>query len=200
MELTESSRSLSGQIGGIPDVNAEWLFEYQLANGIQVRFRHVSPDDAELVIASYRTASQQTRLNRFFTLQAIPLPMIRQLLTISRPASLCLIGQIEQNHCLRIICGVRFVRRSNSDKRAEFAVTVHDEFQRRGLGTFMMRRLFEEATLAGIETLEGYILPSNSAMRRMICREYPHARWHDLNELIQLQIPVQQSFPHIGST
>jgi RimJ/RimL family protein N-acetyltransferase len=50
---------------------------------------------------------------------------------------------------------------------AEFAVTVVDAYQRRGLGTLLLDRLIGSAREQGISVVRGYVLPENEAMLRL---------------------------------
>lgn len=53
---------------------------------------------------------------------------------------------------------------------AEFAVTVIDEYQGRGLGTILLRLLLQAAETVGVEVLRGYVLEDNTGMWRMLQR------------------------------
>jgi acetyltransferase len=169
-----------------------WLFRYQLPDGPHVRFRYVTPADAELVAASIRTVSRETLLHRFFSpINTVPISSVREMLKINFPASICLVGEIDENGHPRIICGARFVRASSSDTMAEVALSVHDDFQCRGLGTFLLRKLGEFAFAAGVEKFEGYVLYSNARMRRLVERVSPSSQWFFFDDVIRVVIPVE---------
>ena len=170
----------------------DWLFEFQLANGPLVRFRDVTPADAELIAESIRTASAETLFHRFFSpIRSLPIETLRNLLNIDRPSSLCLVGEITQDEKPRIICGARFVRSSPDDVMAEFAITVHDEFQNRGLGTLLLRKLAEQARNVGVVDFEGYVLYTNTGMRHLIQRMSSTASWTYSDEVIRVVIPIE---------
>lgn len=61
----------------------------------------------------------------------------------------------------------RYVRLVDKPGVAEFAVTVVDAYQRRGLGTLLLGRLLGTAREHGIGVLRGYVLPENEAMLRL---------------------------------
>lgn len=168
------------------------LFEYQLKDGPLVHFRDVTPADAELIAESIRTASAETLLHRFFSpIRSVPLETLRTLLVIDRPASLCLVGEIREGDQSRIICGARFVRSSTEDAIAEFAITVHDEFQHQGLGSYLLRKIAEEAKAVGVSELEGYVLYSNTGMLRLIQKMTASARWTYQDEVVRVVIPTE---------
>ena len=49
----------------------------------------------------------------------------------------------------------------------EFALVVTDDFQRRGLGAELLRRLIEVGREEKLDTIEGWIAPSNVAMQSL---------------------------------
>jgi len=53
---------------------------------------------------------------------------------------------------------------------AEFALVVGDAWQRRGLGTHLMRRLIAIASERGVKRLVGWILPQNVEMLQLVRR------------------------------
>ncbi|MBU6454600.1 MAG: GNAT family N-acetyltransferase [Cyanobacteria bacterium REEB67] len=55
-------------------------------------------------------------------------------------------------------------------KRAEFALTVAEEYQRLGFGTILLRHLAAIAAEAGIEELYGLVLPENVNMLNLLRR------------------------------
>jgi len=61
----------------------------------------------------------------------------------------------------------RYMRLEDQPEGAEFAVTVVDAYQRRGLGTLLLDRLIGSARGHGIRVLQGYVLPENEAMLRL---------------------------------
>jgi L-amino acid N-acyltransferase YncA len=58
----------------------------------------------------------------------------------------------------------RYVRLVDEPGVAEFAVTVIDAYQHRGLGGILLARLVESAREAGLEMLRGYVGRGNRAM------------------------------------
>jgi RimJ/RimL family protein N-acetyltransferase len=58
----------------------------------------------------------------------------------------------------------RFVRAVDDDQAAEVAITVVDDWQRRGLGAVLLRQLLERALQEGIRRFTALIDDSNTAM------------------------------------
>lgn len=61
----------------------------------------------------------------------------------------------------------RYIRLPDEPDIAEFAITIVDAFQGKGLGRLLLGRLIESARENGIRVLRGYVLPGNSAMLRL---------------------------------
>lgn len=158
------------------DESYDWIATCVLDDGVEVRFRHVRPEDAELIAEAIRTASEETILHRFFRLiQGVPLPQLREMLTIDRSQEACIAGEMQQAGARRIVCGARYIRTANSE-RAEIAVTVHDDVQHQGLGTFLLRTLTDLARREGVRESEAWILPSNVAMLGLMKKLFPGHR------------------------
>ncbi|SFI34395.1 GNAT family N-acetyltransferase [Planctomicrobium piriforme] len=169
-----------------------WLAPYPLADGQVVRFRHVTPEDAELIAEAIRTSSPETLLHRFFSpVRGVPLPVLRQLLLIDGSRDVCVVGLIDEQQVERTICGARFVR-AEVPETAEIAITVHDQFQRRGLGTYLLQQLVELARPVGIERFEGFILPSNVGMLRLIDKFAPGHTRQLLGDVVRVVIELKQ--------
>ncbi|MBC7924810.1 MAG: GNAT family N-acetyltransferase, partial [Bryobacteraceae bacterium] len=69
----------------------------------------------------------------------------------------------------RIVAVGRLIRIPESDS-AEFAIVVSDAFQRKGLGTELLRRLTKVGEAENTRKIQGWILPSNTEMLN-VCKE-----------------------------
>jgi len=141
----------------------------QLSDGRQVLIRPSRADDAASVAAAMRTASPATLRNRFLVaFHALPEAELRQQLEVRSPEECCLVAVVDD--C--VIAGVRFVRSGDPDV-AEFAITVHDRFQRQGLGTTLMRGLIAVARARDIRRLVGEALDDNQGILALLSRFGP---------------------------
>lgn len=175
-----------------PTWTQDWLCSYPLADGPLVRFRHTSPADAELVAAAIQTVSRKTLQHRFFSsLPSVSLSTLRNLLDIEYPATICILGVVDGPTGSKAVCGARFFRPSVDSTLAEFALTVHDDYQHRGLGTFLMQKLAELARPLGVEAFEGYVLHSNFAVRELVESVSIDHEWSDLEVYLRVIIPIQ---------
>ena len=92
----------------------------------------------------------------------------------------------------------RFVRLDEEPGTAEFAVTVIDEYQNRGLGTLLIGLLVKAARERGVEVLRGYLLDDNLAMIRLLER-FGAAVKRESGNVLQTDLPVDPSSPAVKS-
>ncbi|QDU38325.1 Acetyltransferase Pat [Maioricimonas rarisocia] len=175
------------------ETDDEWIGEHRIDETTTVRFRHVRPDDAELIAEAIRTASPETILHRFFTLiDGVPPRRLRGMLTIDRSREACIVGVMGDGDRTRIVCGARYIRGESPD-RAEIAVTVHDDVQHRGLGTFLLRTLSDLAHREGVREFEAWVLPSNVAMLELLRKLFPDQQQHFEGEVVRVTAPLNQN-------
>jgi acetyltransferase len=143
----------------------------RLADGGEITLRPVRPEDQPAVADAIRTASRETLLHRFFTpLRALAPEELHRLLHIDPAREYCVVGEVADG---RIVCGARYVRMPVSG-RAEIALTVHDDFQRRGLGRHLLRHLIRQGRADGIHTFVADVMADNSGMLKLLRDMAPH--------------------------
>jgi len=162
----------------------EWLAELPLTGGPVVRFRHVRPDDEPLITDAIRTASRETLLHRFFSpIRSVSPSMLRQMLAIDRAKETCIVGVTKEQGAARMVCGARYVKLP-AGEAAEFAITVHDDFQRRGLGKFLLKLLAGLAVAEGIQRFEADVMNSNQKMLNLFRKATSsRAGWHRTEDI-----------------
>ena len=83
----------------------------------------------------------------------------------------------------------RFVRLEDEPTIAEFAITVSDEYQNRGIGTLLTRLLMRVAFERGIEVLRGFLLDDNLAMMRLL-ESFGARIKRETGNVLQADLPV----------
>lgn len=171
----------------------EWLAELSLIEGPIVRFRLVRPEDEPLVTEAIRTASRETLLHRFFSpIRSVSPDQLRRMLVIDRANELCMVGVTNAKGITRIICGARYVRLPKPHT-AEIALTVHDDFQHRGLGTFLLQLLTRLAVADGIRSFEADVMTSNRKMLNLFTKLVPdHTRRRQMGDVNHLTFELSK--------
>jgi acetyltransferase len=168
-----------------------WLAVLQLTGGPLVRFRHVRPEDQPLITEAIRTASPETLLHRFFSpIRSVSPETLRQMLSIDRTRETCVVGVAEEKGAVRIVCGARYVKLPKAGA-AEFAVTVHDDFQRRGLGKFLLGLLAGLARAEGLQQFEADVMNSNQKMLNLFRKSVPSRQgWQRVDDIHHVAIDL----------
>jgi acetyltransferase len=141
---------------------AELEGELALKDGAKVRVRPIRPEDAALELRFFERLSERSRYHRFM-----------QHLPELSPRMLARFTQLDYDRELALVAlhprGGEFIAvgryAPNADgTSAEFALTVADEWQGKGLGSALLKRLCQAGREAGYQALYGYILADNHEM------------------------------------
>jgi ribosomal protein S18 acetylase RimI-like enzyme len=139
-----------------------------LADGTNVLVRPLLPEDKECLAAGFSSLSPRSRWMRFSS-AVKPTERLLCFLTeldhVSHTA-LCA-GDAETGLGMAV---ARYVRLEGEPGVAEFAVTVVDEHQRRGIGSLPLDELIGVARSACLRCLRGYVRADNLPMLRLLKR------------------------------
>jgi GNAT superfamily N-acetyltransferase len=140
-----------------------------LSDGSEVLIDRVTPADVPLLAAAFERLSSESRQLRFLTPKA----------TLSE-SELRYLTEVDGHHHEALaaidpstgqgIAVARFVRDREDPSRAEVAITVADEWQRRGLGKILLTRLAERARGEGIDRFTALVSGENRNMKMLLER------------------------------
>ncbi len=132
-----------------------------LRDGVRVRLRAITPADKELLAASFERLSEQSRYRRFLTAKS----------KLTRSELAYLVDDVDHSDHEAIVAiepatgsmlGIaRYVRSKSDPEIAEVAVTVADDWQRRGVGRALLDRLTYRARREGIRRFTALVLSEN---------------------------------------
>jgi acetyltransferase len=161
-------RKLPAQGRGYPHMAihpypAELEGEMALADGTRLQVRPIRPDDVALELAFFHGLSERSRYQRFMQqLQDLPPRMLARFTQLDYDRELALVAL----HRGAFVAVGRYA--PNPDGRtAEFALTVGDDWQGKGIGRILLERLCGYARAAGYTALYGHILADNRDMLRL---------------------------------
>jgi len=136
----------------------------QLTDGSEVIVRPIAPDDATLLQAFVRRLSMRSRRFRFFVpVTELSSAQLDRFVNVDPAHGLALVALNRRPEGSAIVAEARYALVQGVDN-AEFAIAVADDFQRRGLGKQLVKRLLAAAWRRGVRRLFGEIKSDNPAM------------------------------------
>lgn len=146
------------------DYLAKLTSSYSPIYGQAISIRPMRPEDLEIETEFVQGWSPETRYNRLFSAGSFTSPeRLKALTRIDYARDMALIATVMLEDREVQIGVARYVLREDN-KTCEFALTVADAWQHRGIGRALMLSLVDTAAAAGIETMVGDILSSNTPM------------------------------------
>ncbi|MBL9210856.1 MAG: bifunctional acetate--CoA ligase family protein/GNAT family N-acetyltransferase [Opitutaceae bacterium] len=150
---------------------AQYAQSFALADGTRVSVRPIRPEDEPMMVEFHGTLSDQSVYYRYFSALSL-----RQRTNHARLARLCFVDYDREMALVAVvedpkrrqpaIVGVGRLCREHGRPEGEFAVVVSDAWQRRGLGTRLLRRLVDVGRAERLTRITGVILAENGGMRR----------------------------------
>jgi RimJ/RimL family protein N-acetyltransferase len=133
--------------------------------GDRITIRAVRPQDADRLQAYIRGLSSEARRNRFLgAVSELAPARLKHLTQMDRPGEMTLLACAETREEPQMIAEAVLVKAPNS-QRCEIALSVADAWQRKGVGTLLLRNLECRASMLGADFLFGDVLRTNTAMK-----------------------------------
>ena len=161
-----------------PELETSW----QMADGTNVTVRPIRPEDAGIEQDFVQQLSPESKYFRFMrSMDKLTPMMLARFTQIDYDREMALAAVVnEHTPDARILGVARYV--SNPDRQScEFALTVTDAWQKKGIGRALMQRLMTIARDRGIEIMEGEVLSYNTKMLRL-CERLDFRTVHNADE------------------
>lgn len=137
------------------------------SRGDEYQIRPIHPDDKRVLADAFTRLSPQTRFNRFLVpsdrLSNTQLAYLTELDFHDHVAW----GLLDGDEPVSV---ARFIRLADAPASADFAVTVFDSHQGRGIGPLMIKVLAVSARARGISRFEFDVLSENHPMLKVLDR------------------------------
>lgn len=152
--------------------------QWTLLDGTRVGVRPIRPEDAQIEREFVRKLSPQAKYFRFMhALHELTQEMLVRFTQIDYDREMAFIAVVPLDSEEKEIGVARYVM--NPDRHScEFALVVADEWQKKGIGSYLMSQLMQAAKNRGFDTMMGEVLADNEHMldlaRRLGFSERPH--------------------------
>jgi len=147
-----------------------YVTPWRMSDGMEVLLRPIRPEDEPLEYEMLSTLSEETLRGRFFqVIKNIGHEMLIRYCNIDYDREMAIVAEVRQGEKKRII-GIGRLIVEPDFKKGEFAVVVHDDYQRKGLGYKLVDMVIGIGQEKGLEKIYGLVLTDNRAMLR-ICDE-----------------------------
>lgn len=144
---------------------------HTLADGTRLRFRPIRPEDEPGLRAAFaRLSTQAIRMRFFGLLKELPHAFAARLSQIDYDREMAFVAVPESSDDGREIFAVARFSADPDNERAEYALTVRTDVERKGLGTALLTRLIDYARSRNVGELYGEVLRDNSPMLALIRR------------------------------
>ncbi|MBP8987592.1 MAG: GNAT family N-acetyltransferase, partial [Spirochaetes bacterium] len=133
-------------------------------DGLVVKFRPIKLSDEDMMRRLFYQFSDESKYLRYFArIRTMPHKQMQSYVNIDYDKILAIVGIIEHAGTERIIAEARYAYDEN-DKSYEMAFIVDEEFQGKGIATFLARYLMKIAKERKIERVSANVLPQNDKM------------------------------------
>ncbi len=138
---------------------------FVLDDGTQINFRPIHPTDEPRMKELFYALSRETVYYRFMqALTRIPERQVLDFVFVDHRRDVAIVGAVPEAHGDELVAIGRYYLDPVTN-RAEVAFTVRDGWQRRGIGTYMLRNLITIARRNGISGFTAEVLRENRPMR-----------------------------------
>jgi acetyltransferase len=152
----------------------QYLSTWHSSDGAQFTVRPIRPEDEPMMVEFHHQLSEQSVYLRYFA----PLKLESRishtrLITkcfIDYDRELALVAEHVGVGGARHIAGVARMIRNHAGNDAEVAFIVADQYQNRGLGSYLLECIVDIARKEGISRLEGTLLAENLNMRDLFVK------------------------------
>jgi protein lysine acetyltransferase len=139
---------------------------FRLRDGTELLLRPVLPGDGLLAEKGSVEFSDETMYRRFMTAREPTQALMDYLVQVDYVNHFVwVVVDVEKGN---IVADVRYVREQPGQPVAEIAFIVGDDYQGRGVGSFLMKALVIAAHVGGIEKFTARVLSDNQPMRTIL--------------------------------
>jgi protein lysine acetyltransferase len=140
----------------------------RLRDGTELLLRPVLPGDSARAAHGHVEFSSETLYRRFMTSRTPTPALMDYLFEVDYVDHFVWVMIDPADEADHIVADARFVRDEADPTLAEIAFIVGDDYQGKGVGSFLMKALAVAASIDGVEKFSARVLSDNPAMRSIL--------------------------------
>jgi acyl-CoA hydrolase/RimJ/RimL family protein N-acetyltransferase len=140
---------------------------HKFKENLTVRFRAIKPSDEEEMRRLFYRFSDQAVYYRYFSpIKTMPHKKMQEYVNVDYRYSMSIVAIIDESGVEKIIGEARYVK-SQNDPFADTAFIVDEQYQSRGISTYLLNLLIRSAREEGIAGFRADLLENNRAMLKV---------------------------------
>lgn len=136
---------------------------WQTPNGEDITIKPIRPEDATLAQAFIAQLSKEKYARFFYAINELTPDMLLRFTQIDYENEMAFVATQSQKG-KEMIIGIARYHMNVDGISCEFAIVVMEAWQKKGVGSRLMKALMEVATTRGIHTMQGRLLAENTDM------------------------------------
>jgi acetyltransferase len=154
---------------------AQYISSWTMKDGTSINIRPIRPEDEPEMVKFHEALSERSVYLRYFHMANLSSRVAHERLTrmcfIDYDREMALVAEhAAPSAAATEILGVGRLIKQHGRNEAEVAVTIRDHYQRRGLGTELLRRLVQVGRDEQLDRLVAHILRENYEMQALSAR------------------------------
>ncbi len=150
----------------------QYMADWALKDGTKVTIRPIRPEDEPQMVKFHETLSEESVYHRYFSQMKLDQRIAHERLTRicfnDYDREIALVTELKDSGATKgAIIGVGRLSKARGLNEAEFALIVSDRFQRKGLGTELLKRLVQIAKDEKLDRITAGILAENHGMHQV---------------------------------
>jgi acyl-CoA hydrolase/GNAT superfamily N-acetyltransferase len=164
-------------------------------DGVTVRFRPIRPSDEDDMRRIFYRFSDQAVYYRYFSpIKTMPHMKMQEYVNVDFSKALSIVGVVEEGGIDKLIAEGRYVLEEDGTM-ADTAFIVDEDYQGRGIATFLFDLLIQLAQQRGVKGFKADVLTANKAMMK-VYEKSPYLMKATVSEgVYELTIPFSDESP-----
>lgn len=167
-----------------------YVVPWNAPDGSEILLRPIRPEDEAMEHEFVSSLSAETLRTRFFSVfRSISHDWLVTYCNIDYDRHIAIVAEIKEGDKRRIIGVARLVMQPDLNS-GQYAVVVHDNLQRRGLGRKLMEMLIRIGKDKGLNEIYGEVLPDNEKMLGL-CRDLGFTMGYPSQGIIRVSLQLK---------